>query len=1577
MSTEADGTINIDLVLNKDKFTPDLESAKNLIQNFGSNAGDEMDSSFNENSSKVLNKAKETHEKIKSDLGDKVTQKIDADGKQAKETIKSIKDEEEALKKPVTVRIKSNFSEFKHNVGSAMDKIRELRDQSVKAKGAFGGAFGGAFLGNLASNAWGAITSRINQAKDAVVEYNEKQQVMNATWKTLTGSAKEGRDMVGMVNDMSTSLGQDVDVTDELAQQFYHVYDNKPQTEKLTKSFLTMGDAIGLSGDRLKQVGLDFTHTMSSGIMQLGDFNQMSDAFPMYGKALLDYEKKLQHNSNLTMSQLRKQMSDGKISAQDAAAVFNSLGDKYKDSAENLMQTLPGMTRKLKTQIPRLVNDMVAPILNARNPIFKQVSDWSSDPKTETAFQKLGTKVSGGMTKVMKAFGDQMSNKSLSDVLDSWIGKLGDGLVSSLDWISKHAKAITEIFKSVGSIGKNLTIGFIDGLTGMFTHLTGAKGDGVNAIADGIARIAKYKTAIQVIGGVLAGMFVVSKVTNYMLKIQSLIKLLKGLKTIALGSDFLEAGGTTSGSKALSIGKSIGGKLVAGLTIAIDAFDIYKGLTSKNRNYKFTETGKGIGSLIGTGIGFALGGAPGAVIGSIIGGQAGKWAGIATLKFSNGWNSWAKGYKPKGIIANIGFNTHEAINNWNNIIAKMERNHPIISFGIRVTKGSIVSEFSLIKDMFKVYFGIKSSIWDILSDAITGRFDKIFPDLKKRWTGLFKSFADDINNIKNAFTSDNSETRRGQSNTHASKGAVSSLSDPMRGNGAGNGFNPNINLGTAPRRRSSAPRASAPKRNQGVSTQKTIEKVATERTVASRDVANVKAMAKAIGTYDRAIKALKKDVRHFPTLRIGNSASQIKKQIASIKKYDGQIERSERTMKRYSKTFSGVNKSLRSITRQFTLLEKINKSFGKKDAFSKLNSDLKNLHKTLRKNDIVKDFKKLNTGLKKNNPSKVIGKINSEIKKSIPIWRKFAQQVKIVNSAFKTLNTFSSRMSKTDPFKKLNDDLIRLSRTLKKNDFGKMLQREVKEANNATRGAKFANEFGSQVTKIIRELSSFRKTFIRDWGSVWTKAESEEKSKTSRLAPTFSNETNKILSAESKFSGKFLSDWSSWLNSMVKSFRSAFDSLPGMASREMGKVIAQINKGIGSVNNVIGAFGGKKLGLARYATGTSGAGGGLAVVGEQGYELAYDKRHGIYPVGTKGEEIRYLDRDTSIMPHNMSTQFMSMVAGLPHHANGKGDAKGDMIDYLITHLDTIKKNPMPLLAKTFNEKAKFSGSEFERKFGPALENGFLKSISEPFKKELSDMDFSMGGNYDPKMIKAAAAMMKVNPSDSFIKMLQSVIQSESGGRNVIQQIHDMNSGGNEARGILQYTPPTFGYYAVPGHKNIMNPFDQLLAFFNNSDWQSSIGPTSIWGHAKIDWLHSGPQGAPRFGNGGWSDKEAIFGEIPGEPEVAINPNRNSADRLIMEAIQKRVEKSPNGTLARTIRTIHNSRNQAHEFSGKSIANSNASVARGNVGINSKTLGNITVNTLLDNGVIVQGTYPLIKAMQAKEINLQAKKGGLH
>lgn len=109
-------------------------------------------------------------------------------------------------------------------------------------------------------------------------------------------------------------------------------------------------------------------------------------------------------------------------------------------------------------------------------------------------------------------------------------------------------------------------------------------------------------------------------------------------------------------------------------------------------------------------------------------------------------------------------------------------------------------------------------------------------------------------------------------------------------------------------------------------------------------------------------------------------------------------------------------------------------------------------------------------------------------------------------------------------------------------------------------------------------------------------------------------------------------------------------------------------------------------------------------------------------------------------------------------------------------------------------------------------------------KWLKQNDGGGGGNGKWKSkVKQAAKATGVKLSGSKLNDILKLIQTESGGRaGVTQQIQDVNSGGNEAQGLLQYTPTTFRFYAAKGKKNIKNGYHQLMAFFNNSNWSSDL-----------------------------------------------------------------------------------------------------------------------------------------------------------
>ncbi|MCT4440290.1 tape measure protein, partial [Lactiplantibacillus plantarum] len=305
-------------------------------------------------------------------------------------------------------------------------KLDSVDDKAKKTSHLFGTILGAHLVANGITNALSSMTASFGELSSAVTEYDNKQRTMAATWTTLTGSNGKGKQMVDIGNELASAFNQNINVVDELDQSFYHVFDNAPRTKELTKSILTLGDTLNLSDENVTRLGTNFTHMLSSGKMQLGDFNMINDQLPMYAEKMLEFEKKQQHNSKLTMSTLRDQMSAGKISAKDAEEVMNSLGGKYAKASENLMKTIPGMERSIRTQMPALLDAVYKPIANMKSPLMGQFTKWIGDKNTKAEFKDVGNALALQINDITKAFAGKKFN--VGDSLNKMLSNLAKGI---------------------------------------------------------------------------------------------------------------------------------------------------------------------------------------------------------------------------------------------------------------------------------------------------------------------------------------------------------------------------------------------------------------------------------------------------------------------------------------------------------------------------------------------------------------------------------------------------------------------------------------------------------------------------------------------------------------------------------------------------------------------------------------------------------------------------------------------------------------------------------------------------------------------------------------------------------------------------------------------------------------------------------------------------------------------------------------------------------------------------------------------------------------------------------------------
>ena len=323
--------------------------------------------------------------------------------------------------------------------------------------------------------------------------------------------------------------------------------------------------------------------------------------------------------------------------------------------------------------------------------------------------------------------------------------------------------------------------------------------------------------------------------------------------------------------------------------------------------------------------------------------------------------------------------------------------------------------------------------------------------------------------------------------------------------------------------------------------------------------------------------------------------------------------------------------------------------------------------------------------------------------------------------------------------------------------------------------------------------------------------------------------------------GRVVSSWQSHMSSIGDAIKSAAkhaaQAMADLANLVLKPFKILIDDIQGGINWILDKVGASKLGgswsaaIPTFATGTAGNPDGLKKStigmvndgqGSHWRELYSYKGHvGAFP--NKRNFITYLPKGMSILNGEDSHKLMNMM-GLPHFANGLGGGFTAFFksilkdsDALLEHVPDVLKHPVDFVKSVFDDMITGhvnSNIKFAKSLVEGVPPYIATKMAEWIKKQFASLANPGGAGvarWRPYIIRAFK-QLGVEPAEWKVAKLLRQIQTESGGNPLAWQgIHDVNSGGNEARGLLQFAGSTWAADALPGHKDWRNGYNEILA----------------------------------------------------------------------------------------------------------------------------------------------------------------------
>ncbi|WPH55573.1 tape measure protein [Lacticaseibacillus paracasei] len=390
---------------------------------------------------------------------------------------------------------------------------------------------------------------------------------------------------------------------------------------------------------------------------------------------------------------------------------------------------------------------------------------------------------------------------------------------------------------------------------------------------------------------------------------------------------------------------------------------------------------------------------------------------------------------------------------------------------------------------------------------------------------------------------------------------------------------------------------------------------------------------------------------------------------------------------------------------------------------------------------------------------------------------------------------------------------------------------------------------------------------------------------------------------------KIDSGWRSMWSGLESFFGSIWDGIKNAAADGMNAVINVINGAISGINWVWEKFTGKdalkKLSPVHFATGGVVEQKMHLVMVNDGtgpdWKELYQLPNGQIGMSQQRNATGLLPEGTRVFNGKETKAIMNM-AGVEHYDLGgviggvgkffsgawdKLEAVGDWLANPIGKVTDLIKSSISGIS---------GGVEMFSNLAGGVINKLTGSVVDWFKKELTKLQDTLGANpggsgvqrWKPYVIQA----LKANGFDASAYQVAAwmrVIQRESNGNPRAINLWDSNAkAGIPSMGLVQTIGPTFNAYKFPGHNDVYNGYDDLLAGIH---YMKAIYGSGSSAFARV----SGPEG---YANGGLITQpiHALVGEDG--PETILPLTKTSrAWQLLGQAVTNINHNLGNGAVA--------------------------------------------------------------------------------